>query len=677
VFGALEMNSNDRAVNKNGMPSDKLEMLYRGILDNALDCIITMDAAGRVLEFNPAAERFFGFTRAEAVGKELAELIIPPPLREAHRRGLAHYLQTGEGPVIGKRIEIVGLRKDGSQALVELAITAIKIDSAPVFVGYLRDITDRKLNEESSRRLAAIVESSEDAIVSKDLNGIITSWNAGAEHLFGYTAEEAIKKPITIIIPPDRYHEEQQILDRIHSGERVEHLDTVRRRKDGSLVNVSLSVSPVKHRDGRVMGASKIARDISERVRNDRRRLAQYTVASLLAGSWTLDEAATAILQTIASTGDWVYSGLWIYDNTIGRFRCCAFWHAGAVQFEKFGELSTAVQFGIGEGLPGRVWKANSPAWISDVTLDKNFPRAPAAREAGLHGGFAFPLFAGRAANGVVELFSERVVDPDPDLLQWVTAVGSQIGLFIERRRIDRELERAKENAEAASAAKDRFLATLSHELRTPLNPILLWADDALRNSSLPPDLADGLRMVCRNVELEARLIDDLLDLTRIARGKLQLQLQKADAHELLHHALEIVRAEVAARRVQLSVSLDAGSHEIDVDPPRLQQVFWNVLRNACKFTAANGLISIRTTNPSPTTLSIEIVDNGVGIEPKFLDRIFDAFEQLETRGEGLGLGLAISKAIIEMHGGSIAARSEGPGKGATFTITLPVPKRA
>lgn len=667
------MKSEEPGRNYNGVPNDKLEMLYRGILENALDCIITMDASGRILEFNPAAERVFGFTRAEAVGQELAELIVPPTLRDAHRRGLSHFLKTGEGPVIGKRIEIVGIRKDGSQVWVELAITAVKIENAPVFVAYLRDIGERKTNEESSRRLAAIIESSEDAIVSKDLNGIITSWNAGAERLFGYTAEDAVKKPITIIIPPDRYSEEQKILDRIHSGERVEHLETVRRRKDGSLVNVSVTVSPVRQKDGRVIGASKIARDISERVRNDRRRLAQYTVASLLAGSWTLDEASSSILQTVSSIGEWVYCALWVHDESIGRLRCRAFWHNGAPHLEKFGQLSTALQFGIGEGLPGRVWKANEPAWISDVTVDKNFPRAPAAREASLHGGFAFPLFAGRAVNGVVELFSERVVEPDPDLLQLVTALGSQIGMFIERRRVEQELERAKEIAESANAAKDRFLAMLSHELRTPLNPVLLWADDVLHHANVPPEIADGLRMICRNVELEARLIDDLLDLTRISRGKLQLQLQKADVHDLLHHALEIVRADVDCRHLQVPLALGAQSHRVNVDPPRLQQVFWNLLRNACKFTAENGTIAIRTFNPSPQTISVEIADNGVGIKPEFLNKIFAAFEQFESRKEGLGLGLAISKAIIEMHGGSISARSAGEGQGATFTITLPV----
>ena len=544
------MKSNERLRNSEAVPSDKLEMLYHGILDTALDCIITIGSGGHVLEFNPAAERVFGFSRDEVIGKELADLIIPPRMREQHRRGLAHYLKTGEGPVIGKRIEIAGVRKDGSEILVELTITALKIDHEPLFTAYLRDIT--------------------------------------------------------------------------------------------------------------------------ERVRNDRRRLAQYTVASLLAGSWTLEEASSAILQTIASIGDWALSGLWIYDETIGRLRCRTFWQVGSDNLKKFGQFSQTVQFRMGEGLPGRVWESNEPAWIHDVTVDKNFPRAPAAKEAGLRGGFAFPLFAGRAVNGVIELFGHDFAEPDNDLLQLVAALGSQIGLFIERRRMEKELERAKENAEAASTAKDRFLAILSHELRTPLNPVLLWAEGVLNQAGVDPEIEQGLRMVCRNIELEARLIDDLLDLTRIARGKLQLRLQPANAHELVRHAIEIVRADLDSRHIQLSVALEATSHQVNVDPPRLEQVFWNILRNACKFTADGGAISIRSYNSAPNSITVEMTDNGVGIEPEFLEKIFAAFEQLEMRREGLGLGLAISKAIVEMHGGSIRAQSEGQGKGATFAVTLP-----
>jgi signal transduction histidine kinase len=251
-----------------------------------------------------------------------------------------------------------------------------------------------------------------------------------------------------------------------------------------------------------------------------------------------------------------------------------------------------------------------------------------------------------------------------------------RMGLFMERRRIEYELHHQKAKAEAASAAKDRFLAMASHELRAPLTPVLLWASGTVQEPDLSPDLQDGLEMVCRNVQLEARMIDDMLDLTRITRGKLSLRRQTADAHELIRHAAEIVRSEIEARHLNLSLALDAAEHKVHVDSARLQQVFWNVLRNACKFTPENGTISIRSFNEADK-ICIEMSDSGVGLEPQSLEKIFDAFEQVDSRKEGLGLGLAISKAVMEMHGGSIRARSEGLGKGTTFVITLAVEKEA
>jgi signal transduction histidine kinase len=255
--------------------------------------------------------------------------------------------------------------------------------------------------------------------------------------------------------------------------------------------------------------------------------------------------------------------------------------------------------------------------------------------------------------------------------LSLVKALGSQIGLFIHRRRIEEELKRQKEAAESANAAKDRFLATLSHELRTPLTPILIWAGGMVNDPSLPPEIDEGLQMVCRNVELEARLIDDLLDLTRITRGKLKLHLRKSNAHDLLGHAMDIVRDEISSRQLNLSVELQATDYIVLADAARLQQVFWNVLKNASKFTPDRGAVTVRTFNPQPEALWIEISDTGIGIEPEYLEKVFEAFEQLGPRREGLGLGLAISKAIVEMHRGSIRAFSEGPGKGAKFVIDL------
>jgi two-component system CheB/CheR fusion protein len=659
--------------NKVGSPATTLEALSRTFLDSALDCIITMDATGRVREFNPAAERVFGFTRDEVVGKELADLIIPPRLRERHRQGLAHYLKTGEGPLLGRLIEIAALRRDGTEILVALAISATEIDGSPVFTAYLRDITEQKRVEDANRRLAAIVESSGDAIISIDLDERITSWNKEAERLFGYSAGEIIGKPITVLVPPDRHNQELEIMERLRRGERIVRYETARRRKDGTSLDISLAVSPIKDENGHVIGASKIARDITERVRTGRRRSTQYAVSNLLAGSWTLAEVATQILEAIASSGDWAFAAIWIYDGAAGGLRCRYVWHEPSERVKKFADLSFLITLPEGQGLPGRVWTSKKPTWVYDVTRDSNFPRAPYAAEAGLRGGFAFPFFSRGEINSMMELFSHNVVEPDEDFLQMVEAFGSQIGLFIERGRIELELQHEKENAGAANAVKDRFLGMLRHELCAPLNPVLIWAGRTVEQPDLRPDVQQGLRMVRGNVELEIRLIEDMLDLTRIARGKIKLQLRRADAHELLQSAMEIVRSDIEDRHLKLSVALGASHYELVADAPRLEQVFWNVFRNACKFTPEKGAVSVRSYNPNARTITIEISDNGIGIEPQFVGRVFVAFEKADSRSEGLGLGLAISKAIVEMHAGTIRVRSEGRGKGATFVIELPV----
>src|SRR4029450_9177998 len=206
------MSSEQDQRNNVGSPATTLDALSRTFLDSALDCIITMDATGCIREFNPASARVFGFTRSERVGKALAHLIIPPRFRERHRQGLAHYLKTGEGPLLGKLIEIEALRRDGAEILVQLAITALEVHGSPIFTPYLRDITERRRAEEANRRLAAIIESFGDAIISKNLNEVITSWNEEAERLFGYTADEIIGKPITTLVPSERHDEELGII---------------------------------------------------------------------------------------------------------------------------------------------------------------------------------------------------------------------------------------------------------------------------------------------------------------------------------------------------------------------------------------------------------------------------------------------------------------------------------
>ena len=241
------------------------EMRKAAVLDSVLDCIVTMNADGIVIEFNAAAERTFRYTKAEAIGRSLADLIIPPTLRAAHTAGLARYLATGEGPLLGKLIEIPAVRSDGSEIPMELAITAIHSDEATIFTGVLRDITARKQADETRARLAAIVESSDDAIFSMTLDKTILTWNAGAERLYGYAASDVLGRSRALLVPVGKDAELTPMMDRAARGEPGEPFETQHRRKDGSLVDISLTISPMTDDTGRVTGVSTIARDITNR----------------------------------------------------------------------------------------------------------------------------------------------------------------------------------------------------------------------------------------------------------------------------------------------------------------------------------------------------------------------------------------------------------------------------
>ncbi len=257
----------------------------------------------------------------------------------------------------------------------------------------------------------------------------------------------------------------------------------------------------------------------------------------------------------------------------------------------------------------------------------------------------------------------------EPHILQ------SKAGIFFELALQREALRQSAEEAKSANRAKDDFLAALSHELRTPLTPVLMTATAMETDPTLPEAVREQLTMMRRNIELEARLIDDLLDITRISRGKLTIAPVSSDVHQLLNHTGEIVRSDGLSKQVKVNFVLDAKAHHALADPTRLQQVFWNLVKNALKFTPSGGSITVRTRNEGPGTLKISVEDTGIGISDRALPLIFRAFEQGDVSGRhrygGLGLGLAISQAIVEAHGGSIRAESDGPNQGAKFTVTL------
>lgn len=295
--------------------------------------------------------------------------------------------------------------------------------------------------------------------------------------------------------------------------------------------------------------------------------------------------------------------------------------------------------------------------------------------ELGIRSSMMVPLRGHRDMLGVISFLSiesgRRFTARD---LSMAEEVARRTTLALENNRLLAEITETKVEAEAANAAKDQFLAVLSHELRTPLTPVLLAVDDLSRDKTLSPSLRSVMEMTRRNIELEARLIDDLLDLTRIQRGKLQLHRTAIDAHALLQSSLEICNADIASKKLCISLELGAEHYYVDADPARLQQVFWNLIKNSVKFTPTGGSIIFRSRN-GERGIEVEVEDSGIGIEPDLLHKVFNAFEQGESlRGRrfgGLGLGLAISKNLVEAHGGTIGVRSRGRDLGATFLVTL------
>ena len=425
-----------------------------------------------------------------------------------------------------------------------------------------------------------------------------------------------------------------------------------------------------------------LAAIVTERKIAGRHLAGSLSVTRILAEAPALNDAIPLIVHRICRTFEWRLGGMWRLDEGTNVLRCFKVWpsHPSTEEFER---ITKEVTFARGVGLPGRIWANLRPAWIQDVTADPNFPRADAAAAAGLHAAFGFPIMSGERFLGVMEFFSHEIREPDSALLATFSGIGSQIGQFLERKTGEDEREAllaseqfARNEAEKANRLKDEFLATLSHELRTPLTAMLGWLT-MLRGGKLDGETSShALQTVERNARAQAQLIEDLVDVSRIVGGKLQLEVQPVDLIDLITRSVDIVRPAANARGVILEVIADSEIGPVAGDPSRLQQIIWNLLSNAVKFTPRDGHVYI-TLRSLGSLAEIEIRDTGVGISAEFLPSVFERFRQAEspaTRSHrGLGLGLAIVRHLTELHGGTVRAASDGDGKGATFTIRIPL----
>jgi len=518
------------------------------------------------------------------------------------------------------------------------------------------EIRDLKSPEFAPYWLAALIESADDAIISKTLDGIITSWNKGAERIFGYTADEVIGKPVTILIPPGHEDEEPAILTRLRAGERIEHYETVRVRKDGRLIDISLTVSPIRGPKGKIVGASKIARDISDQKQARRelddasQRLKLALIASRL-GDWSWD--AETDLVDMSETAAAIFRIQPGPHMTWAEMR-------ELLHEEDREPTRVAVETALAEhtdyDIEYRVLSDDdSEVWVSSKGRGIYAP----------HGAITGML-------GFLQDISNRKSTEETLARLYESATKARA----EAERAATEKERLLRQAEESSRLKEEFLATISHELRTPLSAILGWARMLRMGQLSKEDAAKALDTIERNARAQAQLVDDLLDVSRIITGKLRMDVRPSDPNAFIEAAVESVRPAAEAKGVRVQKVMDTGLLSIPGDPVRLQQVVWNLLSNAIKFTPRGGRVQIRSERVN-SHLEIVVSDTGQGISSDFLPHVFDRFRQADQKTSrqhgGMGLGLSIVRHLVELHGGTVRAMSEGEGQGATFTVTLPI----
>jgi len=539
--------------------------------------------------------------------------------------------------------------------------------------------------------LSAIIESADDAVISKTLDGIIATWNAGAQRIFGYTAEEVIGQPVTMLIPPDHPDEEPRILARIRAGERIEHYETVRVRKSGELVDISLTVSPIRDENNRIVGASKIAREITDQKRSE----------AILREQAEIIETVNRLGQKLAAELDLHRLVQAVTDaaTDISNASFGAFFHN--VQ-DEHGEsyMLYALSGAPHEGFAHLPMPRNTPIFeptftgqgtvlLDDVKKDPRYGTQSPFH--GMPGGhlpvtsyLAVPVIS-RSGDVYGGLFfghpePAKFIERDARIIEGLAAQAAiamdNARLYEAAQKARIAAEQAAKQAEESSRLKEEFLATISHELRTPLNAILGWSRMLQAGNMTPEASLKALETIERNARAQAQLIEDLLDVSRIVAGKLRMDVRPIDPISFTDAALEAIQPAAEAKGVSLIKVFDTGAVSVPGDQVRLQQVVWNLLSNAVKFTPRGGKVHLHLERVN-SHVEIVVRDNGQGIPSDFLPHVFDRFRQANqavtrTHG-GLGLGLAIVRHLVEMHGGTVEAESEGKNRGATFTVRLPV----
>ena len=608
----------------------KSEAGARAILESALDAVVTIDHEGSILEFNPSAEKIFGRRREDVLGNTMSELLVPPAHREQHRQGFARFLASGEARILGKRLEITALRADGSEFPVELTVNAVNLDGPPVFTAFLRDISERRQAETEQREFAAIVSASDHAIIATTLEGMVTSWNAGAERMYGHPAHEVLGRSIAFMIPPERRNEGVEGLERMRRGESIRHFETVRMRKDGTAFDVSLTVSPIADAAGRTTGFSAIAQDISER------KHAEAHLRESEERYRDLFENATDLIATVDLES-------------------------------RFTEVNTAFARALGytrEELVGRP--------LADVVPPEAFTDLQRARLGKLEGEVEATIYEheliGKHGDRIEVEVSSRVITRDGEPVG-IEAICRDVS---ERKRLESRLRQAQKMEAVGNLA-----GGIAHDFNNLLTVINGNADRALGLEDLVA-VRGSLGAVLKAGTSAAALTRQLLAFSRMQ----VLRPRVLDLADVLVNVEEMLDR-LLGENVRLERTIDPGLGNVRVDPNQIEQVLLNLAVNARDAMPDGGSIRIDAGNVDVDDayaetrdelepgryVELTVSDTGAGMDAETQGHIFEPF--FTTKDDGTGLGLATVYGIVRQSGGHISVYSE-PANGTIFRVLLP-----